>query len=258
MMDKAYILKNGILEQYLLGELNARDTLSVEQLLDTHKDLKTQLNEIESSFETIALENAIEPPNSVKQNLLKSIKIKQPKVIPLQKKNNFKSYFAIAASIAAILIIGSIWMFSQWNSTKNQLQIAEENYTLLQDDVKNLQYNLKNAKEYLQFLNSTETEQFILNGNHISPNSKVVSYVNHLEKQVLVNTTKLSQLDEEHDYQMWADVEGEMINMGVINTNTLLLAMKYIDNAESLNITIEPKGGSEHPTVSKLISNVYL
>jgi anti-sigma-K factor RskA len=57
---------------------------------------------------------------------------------------------------------------------------------------------------------------------------------------------------------MWADVEGEMINMGVINNTENLLAMTYIEDAESLNITIEPAGGSDHPTVSRLISNVYL
>tara|TARA_R110000868_G_scaffold379114_6_gene644835 strand:- start:10 stop:186 length:177 start_codon:yes stop_codon:yes gene_type:complete len=57
---------------------------------------------------------------------------------------------------------------------------------------------------------------------------------------------------------MWADVEGEMINMGVIGKQNQLLAMDYIDNAESLNVTIEPAGGNDHPTVSNLITNVYL
>lgn len=65
-------------------------------------------------------------------------------------------------------------------------------------------------------------------------------------------------LNAEHDYQMWADVEGEMINMGLIDNKKDLLAMNYIENAESLNITIEPLGGSEHPDVSRSISNVYL
>ena len=57
---------------------------------------------------------------------------------------------------------------------------------------------------------------------------------------------------------MWADVDGEMINMGIINTSKALLAMQYIPEAESFNITIEPKGGSPHPTVSELIANTYL
>ena len=49
-----------------------------------------------------------------------------------------------------------------------------------------------------------------------------------------------------------------MISMGVLDRTKNLLTMNYIDNAESLNITIEPLGGNDHPTVSRLVSNVYL
>jgi len=49
-----------------------------------------------------------------------------------------------------------------------------------------------------------------------------------------------------------------MIDMGVIPKNSDMVAMTYIADAESLNITIEPAGGSDHPTVSKLISFVSI
>ena len=103
-----------------------------------------------------------------------------------------------------------------------------------------------------------DTEQYILKGNALMPEGKVISYVNHETKSVVVNTERLPDLDEAHDYQMWADVEGEMINMGVISKGNNLIAMSYIDHAESLNITIEPLGGNDHPTVERLVPNVYL
>ena len=88
------------------------------------------------------------------------------------------------------------------------------------------------------------------------PNGKVVSYVNHNTKSVVINTERLPDLDDEHDYQMWADVEGEMINAGIFNGNSFdLQQIKYIAEAESLNITLEPEGGSEHPTVELLQAN---
>ena len=92
----------------------------------------------------------------------------------------------------------------------------------------------------------------------VSDTWKDVKLTDVKDKKVMVNTSQLSELDAQHDYQMWADVEGEMINMGVINTEEPLIAMTYIEDAESLNVTIEPKGGSDHPTVSRLITNVYL
>jgi hypothetical protein len=59
-------------------------------------------------------------------------------------------------------------------------------------------------------------------------------------------------------YQMWADVDGVMINMGLLPADADLIPVKYIDRAESFNITIEPAGGNDHPTVENLISNVLL
>jgi anti-sigma-K factor RskA len=258
MMDKAYILKHGILEQYLLGELNIDDQLIIEQLLSEDTELKSLFENLEANFETMAFENAIIPPTVVKDNLMASVKSIQTKVIPINKGNAVKTYFSIAASVAAILLIGGIWLFNQLNKTKQQLQIVEEQKSLLLKDIDNLSENLELSSKWLNILNSPDTEQYILLGNDLSPKAKIVSYVNHKNKSVVINTKNLPKLDDKHDYQMWADVEGEMINMGVIDKQKQLLAMNYIDNAESLNITIESIGGSDHPTVSNLITNVYL
>ncbi len=90
------------------------------------------------------------------------------------------------------------------------------------------------------------------------PEARVVGYVNNVKKSVVINTKDLPELDDEHDYQMWADVEGVMIKIGIIHKSSDMLAMTYIDSAESLNITIEEKGGSDHPNDSQLVSNIYL
>jgi hypothetical protein len=44
---------------------------------------------------------------------------------------------------------------------------------------------------------------------------------------VFINTSQLLVLNAEHDYQMWADVEGEMVNIGLIDNKKDLLAMNY-------------------------------
>ncbi|TBN06617.1 hypothetical protein EYD45_01660 [Hyunsoonleella flava] len=258
MMDKAYILENGIIEQYLLGELSAEDELSLERLLAEDEELMARFKTIEASFESLAFENAVNPPKQVKERLMNSVKGSETKVVSLPKQNPFKNYLAMAASVAAVLLIGSIWMYSQLNKTNKQLQIVEEQNSQLLEDLNGLKGNLETTTAYLDILNSAETKQYILKGNALSPEAKVVSYVNHKQKSVIVNTVDLPKLDNAHNYQMWADVDGEMINMGVIKKDGPLLAMNYIEDAASLNITIEPAGGSDHPTVSRLITNVYL
>jgi anti-sigma-K factor RskA len=257
MMDKKTILDNGLLEQYLLGELNAQECEQIEQVLASDTELKAQFDTIEKDFETLGLENAIEPPKGIKYQLIQDIR--EAKDAKNNKSNtNLKYYLGIAASIAALLILGNFWMYNELNEVKDQLQTVETEKTELNDKLNNLNNQIDNDIALFSTIAHPDTEQYVLKGNTLMPDGKVVSYVNHSTKSVVINTERLPKLDAEHDYQMWADVEGEMINMGVITKDQNLMAMNYIDHAESLNITIEPAGGNDHPTVSQLVTNVYL
>ncbi len=254
MMDKKTILDNGLLEQYLLGELNAQECEQIEQVLAFDTELKAQFDAIEKDFETLGLENAIEPPKGIKYQLIQDIR--EAKDTKNNRSNtNLKYYLGIAASVAALLMLGNFWMYNELNEVKDQLQTVETEKTELNDK---LNKQIDNDIALFSTIAHPDTEQYVLKGNTLMPDGKVVSYVNHSTKSVVINTERLPKLDAEHDYQMWADVEGEMINMGVIAKDQNLMAMNYIDHAESLNITIEPAGGNDHPTVSQLVTNVYL
>jgi anti-sigma-K factor RskA len=259
-IDKKSLLENGLLEQYLLGELNTEQCEQIEQLLASDAELKANYDALEEDFETLGLDNAINPPALVKSKLLDQVKTNQDtkRIVSLEKRNNTKLYLGIAATFAGFLLIGSFWMYSQLNEVKQQLQTVELNNTELNSTIEVLNVKLKENNASYNAIVNPDTEQYILKGNASLPEAKVVSYVNHQLKSVVINTERLPKLDADHDYQMWADVEGEMINMGVITKDKTVMTMAYIDDAESLNITIEPVGGNDHPTVSRLVTNVYL
>jgi len=260
MMDKKTILENGLLEQYLLGDLDTKECDQIEKLLATDSELKALYSQLEEDFERLGLENSITPPDVVKLELLSAIKESSntTKVVTLETKRNKSWFLGIAASIALLLFAGSVWMYIQLNDIKEELQIVENEKLELDQKVNTLNQQFSDELALFTTITHPDTEQFILNGNALMPEGKVISYVNHETKSVVVNTERLPELDDAHDYQMWADVEGEMINMGVISKGSSLMAMNYIDHAESLNITIEPLGGNDHPTVERLVTNVYL
>lgn len=261
MMDKKSLLENGLLEQYMLGELNATQSEQIEQLLMSDADLKDYFNTLEIDFENLGLENSVIPPPGVKSRLLAQIKStssQTPKVVTLNKRSSTRFYLGIVASVAALLMVGGFWMYSQLNEVKEQLQIVELDNSELNSTIEVLNVKLKENNTSFSTIVNPDTEQYILKGNALLPEAKVVSYVNHNTKSVVINTERLPALDADHDYQMWADVEGEMIDMGVISKDKTLMAMAYIEHVESLNITIEPAGGNDHPTVSRLVTNVYL
>lgn len=257
MMDKKTILDNGLLEQYLLGELSTQECEQIEQVLASDTELKAQFDAIEKDFETLGLENAIEPPKGIKHQLIQNIR--EAKDAKNNKSStNIKYYLRIAATVAVLLMLGNFWMYNELNLVKDQLQTVETEKTELSDKLNDLNKQIDEDIALFSTIAHPDTEQYVLKGNTLMPDGKVISYVNHSTKSVVINTERLPKLDAEHDYQMWADVEGEMINMGVIAKDQNLMAMNYIDHAESLNITIEPAGGNNHPTVSQLVTNVYL
>ena len=239
MMDKKSLLENGLLEQYMLGELNATQSEQIEQLLMSDADLKDYFNTLEIDFENLGLENSVIPPPGVKSRLLAQIKStssQTPKVVTLNKRSSTRFYLGIVASVAALLMVGGFWMYSQLNEVKEQLQIVELDNSELNSTIEVLNVKLKENNTSFSTIVNPDTEQYILKGNALLPEAKVVSYVNHNTKSVVINTERLPALDADHDYQMWADVEGEMINMGVISKDKTLMAMSYIEHVKSLNI----------------------
>ncbi len=91
-MDKTYILEEGILELYVLGELNKSEQQQVEDAIRQYPDLKAEVDTIETKFETMAFEHAIQAPEAVKSNLMNDVSADTSKIIALQSQNNSKSY----------------------------------------------------------------------------------------------------------------------------------------------------------------------
>jgi len=259
MMDKKAILETGMLERYLLGELSSSESQQLEAIIKRDTELQRLFQEMESDFEKMAQENAIAPPSELKDQLMSRLKKKETPVISLDEKNrSMKQYLAIAATIALLFGITTIWLYNQINTMQDKIEMVEAENSVLKNNFEEFEDNYDEVITWYNQINDPNTIQLVLNGNEKSPTAKAISYVNHSTKMVVVNAAGLPPLDNDHDYQLWADVEGEMIDMGVIPKDTEMVAMQYIDKAESFNITIEQAGGNDHPTVEQLISNVYL
>ena len=251
MTDKKYIIKEGLLEKLLLDELSEKESLAVEAAIHRDEELRERHQQLEEDFERMAFENSIIPPNHVKESLkntLESSKIKRLST----------NWVWAAASIAVLFLLTTFWMYSKWQSTKNELNTLQNQTTALEEDLEVLKGNYEFVNDKFQIINNASTIPLVLKGNNLRPNSRAIAYVNHVDKRVVVNPKGLAELPQDQTYQMWSDVDGEMINMGLLPTDKDLVPLKYIDKAESLNITIEPAGGNDHPTVEQLISYVTL
>ncbi|WP_318310004.1 anti-sigma factor [Flagellimonas crocea] len=251
MMERKKILEEGLLELYLTGELSEEVTIAVEEALKNDKELKAHFDALELDFERMGMEQAIMPPSTVKQRLANSIHqndIKKTNWLPL----------SIAAGFALIFGLSTFWLYIQWQNAENNFKSLQLQTSGLQRQIDNLESEFRLTSNRLESINNPDVTPLVLYGNQKAPNGKAIAYINHKSQLVLVNPKGLPRLPKDKTYQMWSDVNGEMINMGVVPTDKELVSLKYIENAESLNLTIEPAGGSEHPTVEELVSNVII
>lgn len=263
-MDRNKLAEEGTLTQYILGELDMETTLALEELLASDPKLKQKVLDLEDQFEQIGLDNAIAPPASVREKLVramesqgaavKSSRMDQPESKPFWRDSSWR----IAAGIAILFGLTSLWFFTEWRNTRSDLEVLQNESRQLSDRLNALEQEISLVNTKYTQVNHPDVIPLVLVGNEQLPGSKVVAYMNHKSRSVVVNTAALPDLKNTQSYQMWADVDGVMIDMGLLDSGEDLISLRYIERAESLNITVEPYGGSEHPTVSNLISYVKI
>ncbi|NNE02449.1 MAG: anti-sigma factor [Eudoraea sp.] len=250
MKDKIRIfLETDLLEKYLLGNTSDQETLQVERYIAMYPEVLNTYVELQENLESFAKLHALKAPEGLKAKILHRIRTQD-----LGRKKSRR--LAIAASVAAFLFAGSSYFF--WDQSKS---LQEEN-TIVTNRILNLEADMKQQLEDVrnQFivLNNPQTRKFYVNGNNKAKDLKAVAYVNPVKKLSYINVRNLPNLPENQCYQMWAEVNGEMVNLGIIksiNDKDKLLALPYAKNAISY-ITIEPEGGNNSPTVQNIVANI--
>lgn len=242
-------LDSDILERYLLGNTTELETLQAERYIAMYPEVRKVYNELQENLETYAKLHAVESPEGLKEKIVSRIRSER-----LGRKKFFR--YAIAASFAAVLFAGASYFFWDQNKSLQEENIMVSNkIKLLEEDMKQ---QLEDVRNQFIVLNNPQTKRYNVNGNRKAKELKAVAYINPVKKLSYINVKKLPHLPEDQCFQMWAEVNGEMLNLGIIESTTNsenLMALPYAKNAIGY-ITIEPKGGNLNPTVENIVANI--
>ncbi len=72
--------------------------------------------------------------------------------------------------------------------------------------------------------------------------------------EMAVDTRSLPDPGEGRVYQLWTGHEGEMIDAGVLTPTDTGAAMDMPEPGDTVNLTVEPAGGSEQPTSDPIVT----
>jgi len=265
---KAYIA-SGILELYVLGDVNPNEKLQVEEMALQHPAIKAELDEIERSIEIYAEKNAVEPAEDLRSRILNSlltnlgddatfdkvIDVPKDNVVPFAapKTTNFYKY-AFAASVALLLasIVAMVAMY-------NKLQDSNNTIAALQSDKQHFANTVSLKEGELEVLQDASFKFLKLQATPKAPTGSQITVAwSPAKKKVWIDmkSLKMPENDKEHQYQLWALVAGKPVDLGVFDANadtTDMKEMKSIASADAFAVTLEPKGGSPAPTMDEMM-----
>lgn len=250
MKEKIKIfLATDLLEKYLLDATTELETLQVERYIAMYPEVRKTYAELQDNLEQFAKSYSLKTPEGLKEKILNKIKAQN------SSKIKFMNY-AIAASFVAMLFAGASYFFYNQNiSLQEENSVVTNQIKLLEADMKE---RLEDVRNQFIVLNNPQTKKYTVRGNKKAKDLKAVAYVNPVKKLSYINVQNLPHLQEGQCLQMWAEVNGKMINLGILKeagSKNNLLAMPYAKNAVGY-ITIEPEGGNETPTVDNIVANI--
>ncbi|MEP2773246.1 MAG: anti-sigma factor [Fulvivirga sp.] len=254
-------ISSGILEAYALGELSEKENQEVMAMLEKYPELKAELDQIEEGLERMAFETAVTPPSHVKERLFDETSIAEKpkaKVVTMESEVAASPYWRyIAAASVSLAVISSVLAYNywtKWQSTETALNTLIAQNERVAEDYNQVNQQLDQIEEDLKVINNTEFTRVAMKGTDNAPNSLAYVYWNTNSQEVFLSVQNLKDLTEENQYQLWAIIDGAPVDAGVFNPGeSNLLKMKNITSgAAAFAVTIEPKGGSENPSLETM------
>ncbi|MFT6320950.1 MAG: anti-sigma-K factor RskA [Granulosicoccus sp.] len=250
-MTKEEFTKTGLCEQYVLGLTSPEESELVEQMLVKHPELKKDCMKLEGCMEKYARAHAIPPPATLKESVLSKV----DKIAAMERaaRNNISIPKWIVYSTAASLVGLLFFSFSAWNGkskVENEMAVLSTEFQQFQKDCEQVENDKMIFASQNTFLKDLKTTHIHLRGGD---NSLAIVYWNENKDKAYLKLENLPPPPAGKTYQIWADIDSKMVDMGVINyDDKKMISIPYMANAASLNITLEEAGGSDHPDVSQL------
>ncbi|MFT6842860.1 MAG: hypothetical protein ACJASR_001633 [Psychroserpens sp.] len=133
-------------------------------------------------------------------------------------------------------------MYQQNNELRNENQVVVDEIFDLRSDIEINNQKLDDVMRQFMKLNNPETEKYVFRGNARAKNLKTVAYINAVEKTSMIDVVSLPQLGEDQFYEVWAQMEEDLVSLGVIDPSERKMQnLPYLENALGLSIRIGSK-----------------
>ena len=251
--------QSGLLDKYILDEISTSESLKVEHYIETYPEVESEYLRLQDNLHMLAKADAVEAPKFILDTIKSELEEEAVPVITLDTQRRRTPWYSIAASIIALVCAGGYFMKVQQNKVLLQEnQVVVDEIFDLRSDINDNNKKLDDLMRQFMKLNNPETEKYVFRGNDRAKDLKTVAYINAVEKTSMIDVVSLPQLPENHTYQIWAEMQDRMVNLGILDPAlSELQSIQYIEDALGLAITIEPNG-NKNETSDNAVAEIIL
>jgi anti-sigma-K factor RskA len=244
------IISSGVLESYVLGLANENEVAEVERLLATNPEIKDEIEAIEKSLEGYAFANAKNPPIELKDKIWQKIEeedgsefVDNKVFMKVERGGGFwNKYLRVAASFLILgSVLGNIYLFNRWKNTQKELVTALTDNNSIAQQAK---FSNESLQRIGEVLSNPDYKGIKMMGDE---GFGLVCW-NQKSNEICLFKPKLPTAPSEKEYQLWAQIDGKMVSVGMIDMNKTEQYYNKMANVAAFAISIEPKGGSVQPT----------
>ncbi len=249
------ILSSDLLDRYVSGNVTQQEKIKVDLLRIEHKVIRDKLKSLELSREKAIRQPKEHSSEKRKECIIKNINNQLSTPTEDRKVVQLPSLWWKFGAAFLIGILAS-WIFWQLQARETQIILTEQS-----EEFEKLLTDYELLSERYEFINHSGTIPVVLKGTVTASESKVIIYWNNEIEKSLLRVVELPSISANQTFQLWADINDQMHNLGTFNASEAIIdaiPINYLPNAHSLNITIEPKGGSKQPNLSTVIATQSL
>ena len=257
MNVKEYI-SSGIVESYILGLASPEEKSEFERMCRQYPEVLEARIDFELAMERQARQNAVEPPPGLRLQVMNAVSRPEAKFVTMTDRNGSirTNRLKWVAAACAVLLAGSlVWNVFQYSRNKKM----QQTYSDLVKDYDSAALRLTALEDEIEMISQNPNiKMAAMKGMKASPSSFATVYWDTTSRDVYLVVNNLPRPASDKQYQLWALLNGQPIDVGMIDDDVfigqkkLLLRMKNVGGAQAFAITLEKKGGSETPDMENM------
>ncbi len=275
-MDLNSFISSGILELYASGLATPEEAREVEDMAANHPKVQAELDAIRKALDAYTGVHAVRPPEGLKEKVMQRVEgmpksrpkeTSKPETTPTnqysyeprESSGGSSNIANIAAWILGLALLGALAaIFLFWQEAeraKTKVQAAKDETEQLRKDCEAEKAKAKAIDKQFVDLRHWATKPIQLKATPIGGDAYATVFWNNRKGFTYFDMGNLPKPTADKQFQLWAIVDGQPTDMGVFevnDTNELIAIEGHIENPQAFAITLEPKGGSQAPTLDQM------